>query len=182
MPVFLRDTRNEDPAFWEAYGEGRAELERVRQSAEPMVLLRTLGSLGTYARLLQRYGESIELLQEALQLSQNLGLPAFEAANLIRLGTSYQYAGENQAAEAFFQAALTLTEQPEAFAYRDFALQHLGKFLAEQGLLPEAQACFLAALHLREDKADTELLASTQAALVALDALMSAGRTDLDVF
>jgi tetratricopeptide (TPR) repeat protein len=182
MPVFLRDSRSEDPAFWEAYGEGRAELERVRMRGDAQILLRMLGSLGTYARLLQRYAESVDLLQEALTLSQELHLPAFEAANLIRLGTSYQYAGQNQAAEHYFIEALNLTEDPEASAYRDFAWQHLGKLLAEEGLFNEARGCFLAALQLRQDKGDADLLASTQAALTALDALMAAGRTDLDVF
>lgn len=182
MSVFMRDTRNEDPAFWEAYGEGRAELERVRQRGDTQTLLRMLGSLGTYARLLQRYAESVALLHEALQLSQDLHLKAFEAANLIRLGTSYQYAGDNHRAETLFLQALQLTEQPEAHAYRDFAWQHLGKFLAEQGMYQEAQNCFLAALELRKSKADPDLIASTQAAISALAALTSKSDIERDPF
>jgi tetratricopeptide (TPR) repeat protein len=182
MTGFLRDSRNQDPAFWEAYGEGRAELDRVRQAGDAQKLLRMLGALGGYARLLERYQESIDYFQEALELAQNLHLPAFEAANLIRLATAYQYNQQHQEAEALFQAALTLTEKPEASAYRDFAWQHLGKFLVEQGFLKEARDCFHAALQLRQHKHDPELIASTQAALGALDALINARNGFVDPF
>lgn len=168
MKPFLRDTRAEDPAFWEAYGEGRAELERVREYGEPITLLRILGALGSYARLLNRLEESVALLSEAVELSRSLHLPAFEAANLLRLGTTYQYADAPLQAEALFKMALDLSEQSSAREYRDFAWQHLGKLLVEKGLYTEARQCFEAALSLRSQKGDAELIASTRAALKAL--------------
>ena len=172
MSFFLRDTsRSSDPAFWEAYGESKAELERLRHSDDQLTRLRLLGAVGSYARLVDRLDESLELLREALALSRALHLKGFEAANLIRLGTTCQYAGQSFDAEKCFREALELSESPEAREYRDFAWQHLGKLLAETGLYGAARQCFEAALLLRRQKGDTSLIHSTLQALDMLNTL-----------
>jgi len=169
--AFLRDSRSENPAFWEAYGEGRAELDRIRAEGPTENLLRLLGALGSYARVLHRLDEAIDFLTEALELSRFLDKKSFEAANLIRLGTAYQYAGQAHQAEVLFKQALDLTEEPEAASYRDFAWQHLGKLLVEEGLFQEGRHCLEVALKIRIAKGDAELIHSTQSALSALRAL-----------
>lgn len=141
-----------------------------------------LGRAGEGYRMLARYDDSARLITQAVALARAHDEPALLIANLIRLATTQQYAGRHHAALATFREALTLTgigphRADWQTAYEDFALQHMGKCLAEMDHLDQAIACFEAALTLRERKNDAGLIASTREALDAAWALHTAERT-----
>lgn len=170
---FLRQTQPHDATLRQRLGDGIPALETARGDSQ-QAYLALLGELGAVARSLEEWDLAERWLKEAVQLSQTLGDTAREAANLIRLGTLYHYREDVHRGMLLFSQALTLSEQPAAASYRDFALQHMGKLLVEQGLYQEAYQCFSQALQLRQRKGDAELIASTQEALHALESLLRA--------
>lgn len=167
MP-FLREIPN-DPAVLEAEIAGLlAELEAARAAGDDLGQIRALGLLGDRNRALGHSGLAISQLREAVRLATAAGDEPRLVANLIRLGTAWQYAGEHAVAESTLRQGL---DSAEKLGLRDmvgFAFQHLGKCLAEQGRLQEAHGCFLAALEVRQTLNDAELLESTHAALEEL--------------
>lgn len=167
---FLRQSQPHDATLRQRLGDGIPALEAAR--GEPETYLALLGELGAVARSLEEWDLAERWLTEALTLAQTLGDKAREAANLIRLGTLYHYRDDVHRGMLLFSQALTLSDQPEASDYRDFALQHMGKLLVEQGLYQEAYQCFAQALQLRERKGDEALIQSTREALNALESLL----------
>ncbi|MFJ9523694.1 tetratricopeptide repeat protein [Kitasatospora sp. NPDC101801] len=111
-------------------------------------------------------------------LRQSLGLAAAAdntpavLATILNLGDAHRYAGEPETADALYRRALDTArrEQPEL---TDFALQHYGKHLMEQGDLPRARDYLREALRLRIAKGDTGLIESTQAALDRVEILLT---------
>jgi tetratricopeptide (TPR) repeat protein len=168
---FLRQSQPHDATLRQRLGDGISALEAVR--GEPEAYLSLLGELGAVARTLEEWGLAERWLTEALTLAQTLGDRAREAANLIRLGTLYHYRGDVDRGMLLFSQALSLSDHSEAASYRDFALQHMGKLLVEQGLYQEAYQCFMQALQLRERKGEASLISSTQEALQALESLLT---------
>lgn len=153
-----------DPSLWQPrYAAAAASLQQLE--AQSLDYLRQLGELGTLARTLRDYPAAIGHFKAAVALAQELAQPSFEAANRVRLGVVQHHHGDWPAAEALFKQVL---ESAEAQAYHDFAWQHLGKLRVEQRRFAEARACFEAAMRLRQLKQDSELIASTQQALVRL--------------
>ncbi|MCJ0868091.1 tetratricopeptide repeat protein [Streptomyces sp. AP-93] len=109
-------------------------------------------------------------LRQALDLAAASGNTRAVIAAELNLADAYRYAGEAQAADAFYRRALdgARGQHPELV---DFALQHLGKHLMEQGDLATARAHLQEALRLRITEGDAGLIESTQAALDRVELL-----------
>ncbi len=165
---FQRGTLEDTPALRKQLEEQCERLKLAIADEDAPARLRLLGSLGETWYLLGNYQESLALLGDALALARQLKDTRREIANLIRLATAHQYAGDHSRAEALFHQALELVRTAQQTEYVDFVWQHLGKCLVEMGRLEEARACFEEALACRQVKGDAELIASTDRALEAV--------------
>ncbi|MGV3524128.1 MAG: tetratricopeptide repeat protein [Candidatus Sericytochromatia bacterium] len=169
---FLRQTSQDVEAWAARLEQALSHLPRASGGER----LRLLGECGSAYRALGQLDAAATYFERALDLARVQVNPRLEAANLVRLGVVCHYQNRWDEAETCFAAALALSEQePDAWDYRDFALQHWGKLCVEQGRFAQAQAYFEAARLLRQVKGDTELLASTDEALLAF-----AGRVQAD--
>ena len=110
-------------------------------------------------------------LRQALDLATASANTRAVIATQLNLADAYRYGGEAETADAFYRSALhTARDQhPELV---DFALQHYGKHLMEQGDLATARTHVREALRLRIAKGDTGLIESTQAALARVELLL----------
>lgn len=167
MNPFLRDLRPHDPVLTSQFEHAYQHFIEQLPS-DPVEYMRVLGHLGSLARVLSRFDEAIIYLEQALQLARNLQRPEAEVVYLIRLGTAFHHSEQWEKAEAYFQEALPLTQQPTTHPWQDFVYQHLGKLRVEQGRYPEARRCIQIALQLRQIKGEPDLLASTLAVVTAL--------------
>lgn len=125
--------------------------------------LHALGPLAEAYRMLGQLDAAATHAERALTLARQLDKPKFVLSNLIRLATTYQYMNRHAEAEPLFEEARALAAKLGFM--EDFALQHHGKSLAEQGRWDEAIACFEAALAQRSAKGNPELVASSEEAL-----------------
>lgn len=105
-------------------------------------------------------------LTELPQLSRLARLELAPSARArIRLGEAYRCADRLREAEYELCAALRESQTADDEHY---ALQHLGKTLADAGCREEAEATLKRALELRRAAGDAELVTSTAAALERL--------------
>lgn len=148
------------------------DLEEARTSKDREAELHVLGPLGENYRLLGQLDPATRYSEAALALARELDRPKAIVSNLLRLATAYQYQNRHEEAEPLFEEAVARARQ-EGFM-EDYALQHHGKSLAEQGRWDSAIACFERALALRTAKGDAGLIESTTEALE--EARVRAGR------
>lgn len=158
---FLRDVPTE--AALEDLASARADIEIARAQGDDRALVRALGRAGEAARVSRLGAAARAFLEDAVALARRLELPRFEVANAIRLGTAVLYEGDAPGAERLLRDALARARAIGTF--EDFALQHLGKCLAERGQMAEAIECFERALALRERGGDPGLVSSSRRAL-----------------
>jgi len=84
----------------------------------------------------------------------------------IRHAQLHQFAARLPQAQALLQGVIArCRSEATASALLDFALQHQGKVLFDQGLYRQALGCFQEALVLRQLKKNPELMASTELAI-----------------
>ncbi|WP_245567577.1 phosphotransferase [Nocardia vinacea] len=121
--------------------------------------------IGIELMLLGRYAEALDHLDRALELADS---DYRRMSVWINLGDVYRYWGDTVTAEALYRRAVDRAGDSEVLS---FALQHLGKALAEQGRLPEARARLTEALKLRVVEGDAELIEATRSTLDLLDDL-----------
>lgn len=122
---------------------------------------------GIEAMLLGRYAEALDHLDRALEL---VDTEQRRITVWINLGDVYRYQGDAATAETLYARAVTHARAaaPDVLS---FAVQHLGKALAEQNRLDEAHALLREALELRTAEGDPEEIESTRVALETLSAL-----------
>lgn len=122
---------------------------------------------GIEAMLLGRYDQALDLLDRALEL---VDTEERRITVWINLGDVYRYHGDAATAETLYRRAVehARVAAPDVLS---FAVQHLGKALAEQNQLTEAHALLREALDLRTAEGDPELIESTRVALERLPAL-----------
>lgn len=121
--------------------------------------------IGIELMLLGRYAEALDHLDRALELADS---DYRRMSVWINLGDVYRSWGDTVTAETLYRRAVDRAGDPEVLS---FALQHLGKALAEQGRLSEARARLTEALKLRVAEGDAELIESTRTTLDLLDEL-----------
>lgn len=167
-----------DRGQWtDAVAGTREELRAIAEGtddAKARVLARWTG-IGLMT--LGDHDDALVFLHRALDLAAASGNTRAVIATELNLGDAYRYAGEVKRAEVLYRRALAGArgQHPELV---DFALQHLGKHLMEQGSLTTARAHLQEALRLRTAKGDAGLIESTQAALDRVDLLISHASAD----
>lgn len=159
---FLRDPARPLSEIQSALDDLEAHLA---SSTNPAERVRTLSQIGTLYRTSTDPARAVPYFEQAVQLARQRNLRADEAVNTLRLAVAYQYAGDPDAALPAFKAALVLCTQRRT--HLDFAYQHWGKFLVEQGEPSLAVPYFEQALAMRLTSSNQELIASSRAALAA---------------
>lgn len=172
---FLREEPADPGALESEIAALEAELAAARASGDAETQLRALGLLGDRNRALGRVGMALSQLREAVQMATVSDDELRLAANLVRLGTAWQYAGEHSVAESTLRQGLDYAEKLGLRDMVGFAFQHLGKVLAEVGRYQEAHGCFLAALEVRRGIGREDLMASTEQALQELSRRQASG-------
>lgn len=159
----LRETPTDRAALEAARETAVKRLPALAEEEDGQALLWILGYLGNVCRVLGKAGEAVRYLQEAVALAGVTRNPNAALANVIRLGEAYKYSGNHPVAERLFR--YVLAETAPAHPYRDFALQHLGKCLMDDGRYTEAVPFLEEALEIRRRKKDAALVQSTTRAL-----------------
>ncbi|MFF7590789.1 hypothetical protein ACFZCK_25220 [Kitasatospora purpeofusca] len=154
-----------------AVGRLREELRASSEEAEPArtrVLTRWIG-IGQMC--LGHHEDARTFLRRSLDLAAAIGNTGAVVATGLNLADAHRYAGDVRTADALYRGALD-TARIRCPELLDFALQHTGKHLMERGDLAEAEIHLQEALRLRVAKGNTELVASTQAALDRVELLL----------
>ncbi|MEU1544384.1 phosphotransferase [Nocardia sp. NPDC005745] len=122
---------------------------------------------GIELMLLGRYDEALDHLDRALEL---VDTERRRISVWINLGDVYRYRGDVGTAETLYRRAVAHARAaaPEVLS---FAVQHLGKALAERNHLTEARALLTEAMRLRVAEGDPEEIEATRAALDTLGEL-----------
>jgi tetratricopeptide (TPR) repeat protein len=147
-----------------AIRRGRKQLQESRDEGNDTQVMRTLGYLTDACRVAGELDAAVGYGQEALDLARSAGNRNAEIANLIRLGEAHKYRDEHEIAETLLREALALTTE-NAAPLHDYALQHLGKCLFDQGRYDEAIELLEQALTLRRAKGNQQLIESTERAV-----------------
>jgi tetratricopeptide (TPR) repeat protein len=135
-------------------------------SLDPQRRIQLLGSIGTYARMLEDLALAHQALSWAVELADRAGNRRLKTANLGRLAHVYQWQHNYRVSEDLFEAMiLSCQQEPDLFLYLDFAYQHAGKCQFDQQQYPAALGYFEQALALRLIKTDRALIDSTQLAI-----------------
>lgn len=143
------------------------KVERVLQENDRKLeeLYFVYGVFGNLYRVIGHPKKAIHYLQQALCLAERENDDSRKVVFLIRLGEALKYNEEHEKALKTFDKATDLSDTLQVRKYNDFIFQHKGKCLLELGHLLEAEKCFLEALHIRKEKGDPELVASTELAI-----------------
>ena len=128
--------------------------------------IQALGMAGVLLRVLGRLDKAHDCLERAVALCKQQGNVRGELVNTLRLAHVYQWQRDYATADALFSSALAWCKSDPSLAdYLDFAYQHTGKSLFDQGRYHEAAEMFERALKIRLNKGDAELIGSTRLAL-----------------
>ncbi len=159
----LREVPNDPAAMSAAVDWLRQRLDDP--SLSEAVRVRTLGTLGSYARVLGRLDEAQVALDEALERAHGLADDRLIIANEIRRAHVSQYRGDFVDSNRRF--AKVIERSGDDGPLIDFALQHAGKNLFEQGRFDEAIDHFQKALDVRRALGATDLISNSEQALTA---------------
>jgi tetratricopeptide (TPR) repeat protein len=144
----------------------RHALVGARKGTDVPALIDALGHLAFLLTMMGQEAEAAPLVEEALDLSRQIGDRATEIDGLLQLGTTRQYMGERELAVRLFHEGLARVEETGIRRQENFLQQHLGRCLVELGRIDEARAAFETALALRKAAgSERRFIESTQAAL-----------------
>ncbi|TLG16433.1 tetratricopeptide repeat protein [Nocardia cyriacigeorgica] len=135
---------------------------------------RGLRRLGLELMLLGDFDAALDQLDRALELAES---ERDTIAVWITVGDVHRYRGDGATGESFYRTAVAAARSAESVLL-SFALQHLGKGLAEQGRVSEARAVLEEALALRLRGGDPELIESTRLALAKVEHLATGCSTN----
>lgn len=166
----MNDSGQPEGTYHQRLQSAYLEVQAILSATSGEERLRLLGQAGNLARQLGLHHEAGGYFQRAVESAQEQGRPRFEVANRIRLGINFFELKDYAAAEEQYRETLEqISTTPETESYRDFVLYQIGRLLIEQGLLDEAREVFEAVLILRQQKGDSELIASAREALLAIE-------------
>ncbi len=160
----LRDLPN-SPAEMRAY---TSSLEKQLGAHDLPIdeRLRLLGTVGVYLRMLGDLDQAARYLESAITVAGQANNRNSHLANSLRLAHVYQWQGRFDEADAIFIDSIArCCTDPDLHIYLDFAYQHYGKSLFDQGRFDAAERAFTEALILRQAKGDDFLIESTAYAL-----------------
>lgn len=140
---------------------------KVEPNDQYRALVKMLGEVGAYAKILKKPEQAVHALEESLKIidEKNLGMAVW-AVHSLRYGDALRFKKDFIGAETAFRSVLELSQRkPEIQHMEDFAWQHLGKLKFDEGELAFAKEYFMKALEIRQKKGIKELIDSTQQAL-----------------
>lgn len=162
----------EDSSSMQAYVD--LLIQKVREIPSPSPngdgarsLVKLLGEIGAYAKILGKLDAAERALEKSLSLIDRyqLGIEIW-AVHTLRYADVLRFRGQALEAETAFRSVLEMRQRDPSLAdIEDFAWQHLGKLLFDQADWKGAEGAFQRALELRKSKNSPELLASTEFAL-----------------
>lgn len=131
-----------------------------------------LGLLGVYSRILGDLEAAERYLTRAVDLTRVQGKPRAVVANELRLAHVFQWQRSFAKADQLYEDVIhRCVRDADLGVYLDFAWQHYGKSLFDQGRYDEAAECFEHALDIRLPAGNQDLIASTRLALDRTNAL-----------
>ena len=146
---FHRFTADDPQALARDIAGAQEDLAGLRGSGDQAKVLEAIASLGSMLTTARREEEAVTLLLPAVTQARASGSPEALGWLLLSLATANQYLGRTPQAGEQFAEALALAETLDAEHLLHMTLAHHGRFLVEQGDLPQARSCFERSLDLR---------------------------------
>jgi tetratricopeptide (TPR) repeat protein len=166
----LREVPNDPAAMSAAVGWLQRRLDDP--ALTDAVRVRTLGTMGSCARVLGRLDDAQAALDEAVERARAIGDERLIIANEIRRAHVSQYRGDFDDSNRRFAEILERCGEDGPLV--DFAHQHTGKNLFEQQRYSEAIVHFQKALEIRQALGATDLISNSEQALSAATARRAA--------
>ena len=160
----LREQTNQPEALWDFVHKAEPMCKTITSTDE---LYFIYGALGYVYRVLNEPQKAIAYFERSLDLISEQ--PLKKIITFIRLGEAYKYANDHKKAIALFDKALEMVVKFNFLDYDDYIYQHKGKCLMELEELNASRACFLSALHIRQQRGNQELIDSTQKVLAYVE-------------
>lgn len=170
---FLREAPSDREKLKELIHEAEKLLAGREHAPSDTIFLK--GTLGNLYRIDGQPEKAVHYLQICLDNAIASGETTKQIVFTIRLGEALKYENKHDEALALFNRSVKLCKNENGNGYMDFALQHKGKCLMELDKLDEAEACFLAALEIRQTKGDPALIDSVEQALHVLKQMKKPG-------
>ncbi|SIT81761.1 tetratricopeptide repeat protein [Edaphobacillus lindanitolerans] len=126
----------------------------------------TYSLIGVYSRMLGHMEDSKKYLRLAIGMNNRSGDLERLFVNELRLAYAYQWEHDYLRSNELFEKLMVQSETDrEHRIYQDFVYQHHGKNLFDQGDYQSALTYFERALGIRQEKANEELIDSTEFAI-----------------
>lgn len=162
------------PEDMEDYSEtlisaARVELEKAEGKRDWLEIMKNMGLAGALRKITGKIEEAEKLLKYSLGLCVKHNLPAnWRVQQAIRLADVKRRQGHMEQALTDLEKLLKETSLVEELnKYEDVVIQHTGKTYFTMGEYAQALKSFEAALKIRLQKGDEELIASTRTAIAA---------------
>lgn len=165
MDACLRQVATDEAAVREAIAMAMRALEDARRNGNDRVQATMLGYMTDAHRILGELESAERYAREGIALGEAMGSASIQVAARIRLGEVLRCGGRCKEAIREHLGALESIGDEATEAYRDFALQHLGKAYLNAGRRDEAVVALREALRIRRRKGVPALVDSTQEAI-----------------
>ncbi len=147
----------------------RVELEKAEGKRDWVEIMKNVGLAGALRKITGKIDEAEKLLKYSLHLCLKHNLPAnWRVQQAIRLADVKRRQGHMEEALTDLEKLLKETSSVDDLnKYEDVVIQHTGKTYFTMGEYAQALKSFDAALKIRLQKGDEELIASTRTAIAA---------------
>ncbi|MFC4559605.1 tetratricopeptide repeat protein [Virgibacillus kekensis] len=124
------------------------------------------GTLGSFLRIIGELDDSERHIKKAISIAENTGNIGSAFYNKLRLAHTHQWKNEFDISNRIFRELIDQAEEdPDYSAYLDFAYEHQGKNLFDQGKYDQAIEYFQNALDIRKQDGNEELIKLTESAI-----------------
>jgi tetratricopeptide (TPR) repeat protein len=148
----------------------RTKIAKPSDVGTTRAMVKILGEIGAYGKILGKPEMAIEALRKSLALidERHMGVGIW-AVHTLRYGDALRFKKDYLEAEAAFRSVIEMADRhQEVKELEDFAWQHLGKLKYDEGDLKTANEYFEKAKSIRIQKGIKELLDSTEYAIRTL--------------
>lgn len=135
-----------------AITNGNRELEAARTKDHQGRIAKALGNLGLLYSTQGQYTKALKLLQEAIEITKQIGDKPGQSASLSILGTIYQELGEFDEALSFYEEALTIVQQLEDRSGQENIIGNIGVLYIAKGQPEKAKEYIFEALKIAESR------------------------------
>lgn len=145
---------------------------RLSEGGDPLPRAQYLAVLGWMYRSEGRWADSVQKLQEAIQLFQDTEQPLSQTATLIQLGDFFIAVGDDASASPLLEQAVALSRPQEAYGLLVQALGHLAHIALRRRNVQQAQSLLQEAWQHVRISGDACLIAPIAAAMSAVSILV----------